>query len=182
MKEKELFKSIVKSTIHRDGIEKLMDALEFTDFYTAPASTQYHDSVESGLLHHSLKVYSELCKDELASRYDKETIAIVSLFHDLCKVGFYTVEMRNKKDENGKWIQVPYYTIDDKYPFGHGDKSVDMLRDFMSLSTDEKLAIRWHMGIESNMSYGDSQAMSKVYNEIPLAVILHLADMRASYI
>jgi len=89
--------------------------------------------------------------------------------------------LRNAKDERGTWIKVPYYTIDDQYPMGHGEKSVDMVRDFIELSTEERLAIRWHMGIQEGMSYGDAQAMSKTYETTPLALLLHIADMKASY-
>lgn len=186
MTNKEIFIKLVRENITRNGIEKLLEFLEKTDFYTAPASTKYHDACEGGLCDHSIRVFLMMIDEEglvpLELRDKRESIAVVSLFHDLCKVGFYTVSTRNvKNNETGKWTQEPYYAIDDKYPLGHGNKSLDMLRDFIEVSTEERLAITHHMGLSPNMSYGDSEALSKTYNENTLALLLHVADMKASY-
>lgn len=89
-----------------------------------------------------------LRKSEILDRdkYNIENVAIVSLFHDICKANTYVTEMRNKK-ENGQWIQVPFYTVDEEYPYGHGEKSVYILmREGLKLTDEEALAIRWHMG------------------------------------
>lgn len=177
---KERFEKIARTFIKREGIEKLLAKLEKTDFYTAPASTKYHDAEEFGLVKHSIRVFSELDCDVDGQGFNKESIAIVALFHDLCKLGYYTTEMRNKKDEKGKWIQVPFYTVDDKFPMGHGEKSVIMLLQYMTLTTEEMMAIRWHMsGFEPKENY---QYLSKAYSEFPLAVYLHVADLKATYI
>lgn len=56
MTNKERFIELLRST-KREGIEKLIDFLEKTDFFTAPASTRFHMSCEGGLLQHSLNVY-----------------------------------------------------------------------------------------------------------------------------
>ena len=56
MTNKERFIELLRST-KREGIEKLIDFLEKTDFFTAPASTRFHSSYEGGLLQHSLNVY-----------------------------------------------------------------------------------------------------------------------------
>ena len=129
---KSKFERIVKENIKRDGIDKLMISIDGTDFYTAPASTRYHHSYEGGLVEHSIQVFNRLKKDwedniELNSKYTLESIAIVSLFHDLCKMGYYTTEMRNAKID-GKWQKVPYYTVNDLMPLGHGEKSVILLQ------------------------------------------------------
>ena len=182
MSNKDLFKDIVFRYIKRNGIKQLMDNLEKTDFYKAPASTKHHESYEGGLVEHSLNVFNQIMKENtlLDKKYDTETLAIVSLFHDVCKVGYYEVSMRNTKDESGKWIQVPFYTVNDKFPFGHGEKSVFMINQFLELTEDEVLAIRWHMnGFEPKENY---QYMSKAYSEVPLAVILATADLKATYI
>lgn len=180
MVDKQLFKNLVAKHIQREGIDTIMDGLEKSDFYDAPASTRFHDSEKGGLVHHSLRVFDELCKmpEIIASDYSMETLAIVSLFHDICKIGFYTIEMRNSK-VNGKWIKVPYYGVDDKFPMGHGDKSVIMLMESMKLSYSEMLAIRWHMGLSvPKEEYG---TMSTAFNQVPLALYLHIADMKATY-
>lgn len=179
---KEQFETIVRRFIKRDGVENLLIALAKSDFYTAPASTRYHDSEESGLVKHSIKVFSTL-ESDLDNNLEgitTESIAIAGLFHDLCKVGFYKVSSRNVKDEKGKWIQVPYYEVDDKLPLGHGEKSVMMILQYMKLTTEEMMAIRWHMsGFEPKENY---PALSSAYSEYPLAVYLHIADLKATYI
>lgn len=179
MTAKEEFREIASNYISRCGMPDLLDMLENTDFYTAPASTRFHGSHEGGLVEHSVNVFHALWK-MTKETYDAETIAIVALFHDICKMGYYTVEYRNTKDERGNWIKVPYYSVNDRLPFGHGEKSVFMIQDFMKLNLDEAMAIRWHMGLSVDKeSY---QTMSKAFNEFPLAVYLHMADLEATYV
>lgn len=182
MNYKETIKDIVNKYIKREGIQELMSMLENGDFYTAPASTRFHDSCKEGLIIHSIKVYNELVKENklLKNPYPDETIAIVALFHDLCKTNYYVVSSRNVKDEHGKWTSVPYYTVDDKFPYGHGEKSVLLITECMKLLPDEMFAIRWHMGgFEPKENYS---ALSSAYNNCPLAVLLHVADLKATYI
>lgn len=181
MSDKSTFIDILRKNVKRDGIEKLISMLEKTDFFTAPASTQYHDSVEGGLCHHSLNVYRHLL-DDWGSITDTslESITIVSLLHDLCKIGYYKVSTKNVKDESGKWTQVPFYMVDDKLPLGHGEKSIIMILQMMTLTTEEMMAIRWHMsGFEPKENY---PSISKAYSEFPLAVYLHTADLKATYL
>jgi 23S rRNA maturation-related 3'-5' exoribonuclease YhaM len=173
------FKSLVAKYIHREGIEELMESLEKSDFYVAPASTRYHDSEEHGLVKHSIKVFDWLMKD-YGDVYDHETIAIVSLFHDVCKIGFYKIEMRNAKNEKGNWEKVPYYTIDDQLPINHACKSVIMLQQLIKLNNDEILAICSHMGLsEPKENYN---TISKAFTDCPLALALHFSDMKSTYI
>lgn len=176
---KERFKEIA-SKIDREGIYDLMDMLDKTDFYTAPASSRHHEAYEGGLVEHCVHVYDFLKSDPLAEKFEEDTLAIVALFHDVCKIGQYKVEMRNTKDEKGKWIQVPYYTVDDPFPYGHGEKSVLMLQDFIRLGADELMAIRWHMGAYSGQQ--DWNTLANAYKAFPLALMLHQADMRATYL
>ena len=125
-----------------------------SDFFTAPASTRYHGACEGGLLAHSLNVYDCLVdilnrprvKELYGIEYSDESIAIAALMHDVCKVNFYKTSFRNAKDENGKWVSVPYYTIEDNLPYGHGEKSVYIVSGYMRLTRDEAFAIRYHMG------------------------------------
>lgn len=167
---KDQFIGIYKEHIHRDGADKLLAWMEnHSDFFTAPASTRYHGAHEGGLCEHSLNVLNQLSWD------NAETRVIVALLHDLCKTNFYTVQMRNVK-ENGAWVQKPYYTVDDKLPYGHGEKSVFMIERFMRLTTEEAMAIRWHMGDYSQ------QGQSAAFEKYPLALLLHQADERATYL
>lgn len=157
-----------------------MAMLDKTDFYTCPASTRYHEAYEGGLLEHILHVYDFLILDPLAKEYGIESLTIIALFHDLCKVGMYKTEMRNSKNEQGKWVKVPYYTVDDPLPYGHGEKSVLMLSEFLDLSTDEMMAIRWHMG--AYVGNSEWNTLGKAFEMFPLALLLHQADMRATYL
>ena len=190
MTPKEEFISIYKENIKRCGADKLLEYLEKSDFFTAPSSTRFHGSYEGGLCQHSLNVYHCL-KDYLARPrtkelygmdYSEETIAIVALLHDVCKVNFYTTEMRNKKNEHGVWEQVPYYTINDRLPYGHGEKSVYIISGFFygdnRLTRDEAFAIRYHMGFSG---IEDKNSIGKALEMFPLALALNVADMEATY-
>jgi len=182
---KAAFIMLAKDDIKRDGIDNLLNWLETTDFFTCPASTKYHLCEEGGLCAHSINVYERLvrlCDAEWGEDgYNKESVAIVALFHDLCKTNIYKVEMRNVK-ENGEWVQKPYYTVDDPLPYGHGEKSVYMLNGFIKLSREEAMAINWHMGGLDVRVQGGSYEYSKAYQKYPLALLAHLADMQATFI
>ena len=114
--------------------------------------------------------------------YSEETIAIVSLLHDLCKVNFYTVDYRNAKNADGVWEKVPYYTISDSMPYGHGEKSVYIISGYLygenRLSREEAFAIRYHMGFSGNE---DKNSVGRALEMYPLAFALSVADMEASY-
>ncbi len=183
----ERFISIFKSKIHREGADRLLDFLcsDNSDFFTAPASTQYHGAHPGGLLEHSLNVYDCLCdylarervRDVYGLDYSEESIAIVALLHDLCKVNFYVESTRNVK-ENGVWVAKPYYTIDDQLPYGHGEKSVYIASGYMRLTRDEAFAIRYHMGFSGNEEPRD---VGNAFSKFPLAVALFTADMEATF-
>mgnify|MGYP004568472973 CR=1 FL=1 len=112
-----------------------------------------------------------------------ESIAIVALLHDLCKAQFYKLGSRNVKNETtGAWEKVPFYTIDDKFPFGHGEKSVFLIERFMRLKVEEAIAIRWHMGGFDDAARGGSFAINGAFERYPLAVKLHISDIEATYL
>lgn len=180
---KQEFIDIYQNNIHRAGADKLLAWLETTDFFTAPASTRFHAAYEGGLLEHSLNVYRAL----MAKHYDPETdnlesYTLSSLLHDICKAGFYTTEMRNRKNERGEWEKVPVYTVSDQFPYGHGEKSVFLIERFMRLKNEEAMAIRWHMGGFDDAVRGGSFALTGAFERYPLAVKLHLADLEATYL
>lgn len=184
---KDRFLDICKSTIKREGIEDLLNWLEQSDFFVAPASSKYHGAYAGGLAEHSINVYE--CLKQLADRYPElniadETIAIVALFHDLCKANFYKVGTRNVKDEeSGQWYKKEVYEIDERFPIGHGEKSCIIIQWFLKkLTTEELLAIRYHMGGFDVSVKGGDFSMSKAYEMTPLAPMLHLADMEATYL
>ena len=179
------FMEIYRENIHRGGADKLLKWLESSDFFTAPASTRFHGSYIGGLCEHCVHVYERL--RQLCQIYDisasDETIAICGLLHDICKVDFYKQSTRNRKnDQTGKWEKVPYYEVDDKVPYGHGEKSVYIISGFIKLSREEAMAIRWHMGGFDDAVRGGSCALTNAYEKYPLAVLLHMADLAATYI
>lgn len=175
------FKSIVNKNIHREGIDKLIKWLDTTDFYTAPSSARNHGAEPGGLCAHSIEVFKYL-KNFQESGESDETVAIVALFHDLCKVFFYKQSMRNTKDESGKWIQVPYYEYDyNKLPLGHGEKSMYLLMKFIELTDEEALAIRWHMGGYYSNNTGESQSLSFALQQSKLVLKLQTADQCAAF-
>lgn len=173
--------------IQRPGIDRLMEMLDKSDFYTAPASTKFHGAYEGGLVEHSLHVYERLASKknddpfwkEKLEKVDDESILISGLLHDLCKTYFYVTEMRNKKVD-GQWVQVPFYTVDDKIPYGHGEKSVMMIEEYLKLKPVERYSIRWHMGPYSGSQ--DWQTYGQAIEKYPLALALFEADMEASHI
>ena len=183
MEIKEAFKRAVTNNVKRPGVTDLLMWLETTDFYTAPASTRYHGAEPEGLVMHSLAVWNRLC--ELVAWYklevDRESVAIVALFHDLCKVDSYKVAMRNNKNEKtGQWEKVPYYTKKEDYAFGgHGSKSVYLVMNFMKLLPEEAAAINAHMGSWDSSPYNNA---GDVYEQNMLAWLLHVADEAATYI
>ena len=187
MNNKERFIEIYKQTIHRDGSEKLLEFLlsKNSDFFDAPASARFHGSYDGGLVEHSLNVYDCL-KDYLSRervqstyglKYNEESIAIVALLHDLCKINCYKKGFRNVK-ENGQWVQVPTYEYNDTLPYGHGEKSVYMISGYMRLTREEAFAIRYHMGFSGSE---DARNVGAAFEMFPLAFALSTADMEATY-
>ncbi len=179
------FLTIARENIKRDGIEELLKWLSSTDFFEAPASTKFHLAEAGGLCLHSLNVYKRLLKlatDEWGEEnINKESIAIVALFHDVCKCCFYKTEMRNVK-ENGEWVQKPYYQVDDALPYGHGEKSVYIINGYLRLTREEALAINWHMGGFDKRVIGGDMSLAIAYQKYPFCTLVHIADIMASYL
>lgn len=168
-------------SIERDGIDDLIDWLRHSDFFTCPASTRFHGDHYGGLLEHSLNVYDELLR--LRAAYPEvamsdESAIIMALFHDLCKVNFYTTEKRNRKNAEGRWESYDAYMIREKFCFGgHGSKSVFLVQNFIKLLPVEAVAINCHMGVwDGNKDVGNA------YESFPAAWLLHVADEAATYI
>lgn len=181
-KQKDDFLATCREHIHREGLEDLLNWLQKADFFTAPASTRYHGAYEGGLCEHSMDVFRMALKGMkgYGLELSLESVAIATLFHDLCKVNFYKVDKKNQK-VNGEWMEVPFYTIEEKYTFGgHGAKSVFLVQQFMKLRTDEAAAINCHMGATPG---GDAvRDSSNAFQNIPLAWITHVADEAATYL
>ena len=161
----EEFCQLFREHVSREGGDRLLSWLSTTDFFTAPASTKFHCACEFGLVLHSINVYKVLREKYFDEGDSEESFALCGLLHDVCKAQFYKVATRNvKNDETGQWEKKPYYTVDDAFPFGHGEKSVYLIERFVRLKPAEAMAIR------------------AAYDKYPLAVKLHLADLEATYL
>ncbi len=181
---KQEFIDIYTKNVKRDGAEELLKWLETTDFFTAPASTKFHCACHEGLLKHSLNVYKVLMEKHFDPETDDmESVTICTLLHDLCKAQFYKTSTRNVKNEvTGAWEKVPYYSVEDAFPYGHGEKSVFLIERFMRLKTSEAMAIRWHMGGFDDTARAGGFSISLAFDKYPLAVKLHISDIEATYL
>ena len=187
MDSKEVFLQIYRDNIHREGSDALLDYLEHkSDFFTSPASARFHGSYPGGLCEHSVNVYRcleaylerERVRELYGLDYAPETVALVSLLHDVCKIGCYRGGTRNVKGPDGKWQSVPTFFYEDNLPYGHGEKSVYILSGFLRLTREEAMAIRWHMGFSGDE---DKRLVGQAFQQYPLAFALSVADMEATY-
>ena len=183
------------SKVQRPGIDKLLDYIRKSDFYSAPASAKYHLACPGGLLQHSLNVLDALRSilvwnkehgnwDYMAAGKVVDTIpgdgvTIMALLHDICKTYFYGTSARNQKNEaTGRWEKVPFYTVADMMPLGHGPKSAMMVKQYTTLTNQELYAIWHHMGFNGN--YENDNAVGKSIEMYPAVLALQTADMMAS--
>lgn len=182
MQAQEIFIELCNK-VQREGMDELLAWLKASDFFTAPASTKYHGAYEGGLLEHSLNVFEEL--QRLYAIYPEieipeESLIIIALFHDLCKVNSYTVEKKFRKDEAGKWEPYDAYVSNEKLHFGgHGSKSVFILQNFIKLTAAEAVAINCHMG---SWEGNNNNAIAAAYEQCPMAWLLHVADEAATFV
>ena len=176
------------SLINRKGKEELLNYLLDTDYFYAPASTRFHGNYEGGLADHSMNVYKQLIKKECS--YNIETITVVGLLHDLCKINLYYIAYRNikeydehgsKRDEKGwfNWVQKPYYTVKQNFAYPHSELSIIRIKQFMNLTTEEEMAIRWHMGFTEPKEHWNS--LGEAFYNYPLALLLYESDLEATY-
>ena len=184
----ETFLQIFDEQIRREGAAELRAYLLRSDFFRAPASTRYHCAYEGGLCEHSVNTYRRLLKNvqneygaEWEQKFSHETVAICGLLHDLCKIDFYKQDFRNVK-ENGEWVKKPYYAREELLPYGHGEKSVYIINGFLRLTREEAVAINWHMGGFDSRVRGGDGSVSEAFCKFPLALLLHVSDLEATYI
>ena len=188
MDAKEEFLDIFYDNIERDGADKLLEWLEKSDFFTCPASVRRHSAFKGGLCQHSINVYKRFVKllqgeygDDWQKKVSPESVAIMGLLHDVCKVNTYVEDVKNVKVD-GVWTQKPYYKVEDALPYGHGEKSVYIISAFMKLTREEALAINWHMGEYDARVQGGNYMVGEVFYRYPICFLMHLADLSATYL
>ena len=194
--KKARFLELLRSTRkEKTSIDKVINYLETSGFFLAPASTKHHLSYEGGLLEHSLNVYDmaialrksivELMP-EVADKLPEDSIKIAALSDDTCKADIYKKAQKWKKDEQGRWVSVDSYETDySQYPLGHGEKSVMILLSLgLKMNLAETLAIRWHMGAWdlAFQSFEAKSNISEAGNRYPLLSLIQAADNLATHI
>lgn len=149
---------------------QILQFLDEKDYFSAPASATFHGNYEGGLCDHSRDMTLELV--ELTKKNGLEwqkarSPYVVGLFHDLCKMDEY-------EKTNGV-----YQKKKDLILSGHGDKSVMIASQFMTLTEEEILCIRYHMGA---FKPEDANAYSNAVKKYPNILWTHQADMITSQI
>lgn len=182
---KQRFIELLRS-VNRDGIENLLNFLETkTDFYTAPASTKFHNNCVGGLLAHSLNVYENFKKllDMRQIQMPEDSIIVASLLHDLCKCNCYVREERNRK-VNGKWEQYTVWTQSKNLPvlLPHCPRSIRIIRSYISLKFQEELCIFYHMGPFGGEDYEYRNMLQQANNRNPETLLFYTADLLSSYL
>lgn len=182
------FIRIYAKNIRREGGDKLLEWLKRSDFFRAPASSRFHSAHAGGLCEHSVKTYYRFVRnleteygESAEGKLSDESAAVIALLHDICKIDTYKEDFRNVK-ENGVWVQKPYFSVEDKLPYGHGEKSVYIISGFMKLTREEAMAINWHMGGFDMRVLGGSYALSDVFYNYPAALLFHVSDVEATYL
>lgn len=169
MTYQEKFVDLYLKYINRTGSKEFLLWLKWkTDFFEAPASTRHHLVYPGGLVEHSVNVCEELQR-AVGDKPSAESVAICGLLHDVCKADYYA-------GKEGA------YTVKNRLPMGHGEKSVFLIQRHMKLTDQEALAIRWHMGAWDEAVRGGSQDLNKAMELYKLVYELHAADMRATRI
>lgn len=204
---KQKFLDILSNEVKREGIENFKTWLQGTDFFSAPFTGQYVLSCKGGLVEHSLNTYRALV--EIVDKYKErdpfflsdanafsteeekaaaeaelnESLAICGLLHDICRADCWVEDTRNVKNPvNNKWESVPYFKWDEKFIYGHGEKSVYIIQQFMRLYVEEAQAIRYHaMGREVMGSFIDP-SFSQLYESSLFASVLGVAVNEATYV
>lgn len=147
--------------------------LDKMNFFTAPASTRFHGNYEGGLFDHSFKVAEALVKLTKYNNLDwdrKRSPYIVGMFHDLCKTDYYISNGTGHFWEHN----------DDCLLKGHGEKSVMLLSQFYTLTEEEIMCIRYHMGaFTPKEEWSD---YTRAVHTYPNVLWTHHADMIASHV
>jgi len=178
----------------RDLLKERGDAIGFvdfllsSDFFTAPSSTKFHAAFSGGLFLHSWGVYKRLQmllkrSPEEFKELGSDTIFLVSIFHDLCKVGMYEIQMKWQKPD-GRWKEVEVWGHNDMVPLGHGEKSLYMLQNYIQVTPEEACAIRWHTNRHetgTHFFYPTGASLSEAIEKFPLTKYIHLADLYQTY-
>lgn len=157
-------------------------------FFNAPASTKYHGNYAGGLFDHSFMVMNLLVELSAANALKWKRPAspfIVGMFHDLCKIDQYRHPVTGHIEEfNGGCTPIydeqAWEYNPDTLLKGHGDKSVMLLSQFLTLTDEEIACIRYHMGAFTEKE--ERQDYTRAVHAFPNVLWTHQADMLASHV
>ena len=162
-------KQIILSRLHSIEREGMSDLIHFltseSDYFKAPASIKGHCNYPHGLAIHSHNVVELLLQknNQYHLGLSKETIYLAGYLHDLCKTNiFYPTLKLRYNHKNEKECYFTYECVDD-FPMGHGEKSVILAQQYIKLTLEEILLIRWHTGPQTPCEnpYRYDQALEK---------------------
>ncbi len=177
----------------RQGIDEVMDWMKGSQFFSAPASTNFHGNYEGGLADHSYNVYTAAMRlrstalrlnPALEEQLPEDSVTLATLLHDICKADIYKEVKKKRQNSFGRWKEYDGYTVDySNFPLGHGEKSVIvLLRLGLDLTDAEIAAIRWHM-TAWDLPFQSREALSNLNaakDKYPLCALVQLADGFAS--
>lgn len=142
------------------------------DFFLQTASTKYHGNYESGLFDHSYNVAESLIMltQRNGLKWQRpESPYIVGMFHDICKIDSYELDYEGNYQYNT-----------DTLLKGHGDKSVMILASLITLTEEEVMCIRYHMGAFTDKEEWNDY--TRAIHKYPNVLWTHHADMIAAHI
>lgn len=166
----------------------MIDWLITKGWFTAPASTKYHGKHEGGLLEHSasvMKFLVHLTEDNHLIWRNARSPYIVGMFHDLCKIDQYRlISSEPVLKTDGKVFSGSFTAHYEYNPNtllkGHGDKSVMLLSQFYTLTEEEIMCIRYHMGAFTDKDEWNNY--TRAVSFYPNVLWTHQADMLASHV
>lgn len=155
------------------SIDEVVECLDNTGYFDAPASTKYHGDYIGGLFDHSHVVTSSLLDltEKLELKWERPISPyIVGMFHDLCKCDDYIYDPDEERFKHR----------DNLILNGHGEKSVIMAQKLLDLTDEEIACIRWHMGAYDNKE--NWNILGSAIEKYPNVLYTHTADMIATRI
>lgn len=152
----------------RKELESLFDAMDESDMQFPPLQKK-NKAVD-------------IKNKNIEAQFTAESVFVMALCHDLCKINFYETSTRNAKDINGQWIKVPYYKVkEDNRNMGHGQESMLKLLELMPSFINKRWvleAIFYHMGAMDLSNNEGMNYMTILTN--PLVLLLQVADQAAA--
>ncbi len=178
----ELFDGLMKDKISSEFYNWLIK----NGFFTQAASTKYHGAYEGGLFDHSYEVTQVLLDmtQRLNLKWTRpESPYIVGMFHDLCKIDNYQTIIDEPGEimmgtDNVKGREIHFEYNPNCILTGHADKSIMLLSQFINLTEEELLCIRFHMGAYEGQDQWDNY--DKAIRKYETVLFTHTADMYTS--